>query len=172
MNSFSIVFFLFWFFAYYILCQLSNSFYLFSFFSLFRSFSPPFSLHFLGTCICSLPFFSLSFHPFSLISSLNSRDYSYQVVFRKPGPSPVVSLLVPSSLWFIHVCRINTWAEHISFTFMLYAFISHHSFDFHPKRLPWENAILSYCEFINCNTQRHMLWSYWLNVYATSSMLR
>ena len=33
----------------------------------------------------------------SLISSHNSHDSSYRVVFRKPGPS-VVSLLVPSSL--------------------------------------------------------------------------
>ena len=36
----------------------------------------------------------------------------------------------------IHVCRSNTRAEHISFTFMWYVFISHHPFEFHPKRLP------------------------------------
>ena len=33
----------------------------------------------------------------SLASSLNSYDYSYQVVFRKSGPFSVVSLLMPSS---------------------------------------------------------------------------
>ena len=37
--------------------------------------------------------------------------------------------------------------------------------------LHWENAT-SYREFINYNTQRYMLWSYWLNANATSSMLR
>ena len=34
----------------------------------------------------------------SLISSLNSHDYSFQVFSREPGHSPVVSMLVPSFL--------------------------------------------------------------------------
>ena len=46
------------------------------------SISPPLSGH--------LSVSLLSFHPFSFISSLNSHDYPYLVVFRKP-----VSLLVP-----------------------------------------------------------------------------
>ena len=45
----------------------------------------------------------------SLISSRNSHDYFYQVVIRKAGPSPVVSLLVPSSQ--VYPCiRRNTRA--------------------------------------------------------------
>ena len=65
--------------------------------ALFASFSFP--IFFYMTSLCTpyqfLP--PLSFNPFSRISSLNSHDYSYQVLFRKPGHSRVVSLLVPSS---------------------------------------------------------------------------
>ena len=57
----------------------------------------------------------LSFHPFDLISSLNSHDYSYQVVFRKSGSS-VVSLLVSSSLFpFSRGARGSKWTPRAIF---------------------------------------------------------
>ena len=83
------------------------------------SISPPLSGHLLSLPVFHLPFFlhdqpmysspispenfpslqhPLSFLPLSIISSLNSHEYSYQVDFRKPGPSPLVYLLVPSHL--------------------------------------------------------------------------
>ena len=109
--------------------------------SQFRSSSPPFPLHFLG--ICSLcQFFICHFlhmtspctpHQFILRTFLHSNLHSHFIhfllsallihtilttlFFRKPGPSLVVSLLVPSSL-SIRVFRGNTRADHISFTLM------------------------------------------------------
>ena len=67
--------------------------------------------------------------PFFLISSLYSHKLCFHVVFRKHEHSPVVSLLVPSSL--MHSCLLcNTRSEHVSFTFTWYASIYHHAFDF------------------------------------------
>ena len=141
------------------LSALSDSFYLKKFYvtspiaiSVFSS--PPFPHHYLGICSLCQFFVSHLFssaHQFLLRAFLHSNLHSHfinilssalltltiiltRLFFRKPGPFPVVSLLVPSSL--VHVCRGNTWAEHISFTYTRYASISHHPFDFPPSVCP------------------------------------
>ena len=122
MISFSIVFFLpLTFLSLRSLPAVSSSCYLLPFSPLFSLFLGHYLLNCLGICALCQFLISHSFHmtnpctadqfllstffhsklhshfiPSSNISSLNSYDYSYQVVFRKPGPSPVVSLLVPS----------------------------------------------------------------------------
>ena len=80
-------------------------------FGLLRLHFPPLSGHLLSASFSTLPahvlvtnfFFEIPLTPTSslmssIFFSLNSNDYSYQVGFCKPAPSPVVSLLVSSSL--------------------------------------------------------------------------
>ena len=118
----------------------------------------------------------LSFHPISLISSLNSHNYScfpqtctFVCCFSVSSIVSSASMYAgvthelgtfPLRLREMHLSPVTATTFLLAFVLAVILIVTK---TINLVDLHWENAA-SYGEFINCNTQRYMLWSYWLTL--------